>query len=80
MTNVQDRVARTFKNVFPNLQEADIPRASTASVSAWDSIAHVTLLSAIADEFGVSLEMEDFEELTSFGLIVDRLENPSQHA
>ena len=80
MNNIQQRVTRCFSNVFPDLSEHEIPRASTTSIAAWDSVAHVTLLSAIAEEFGHTLELEDFEELTSYRLIVDRLENAKQNA
>ena len=78
--DIKPRVIQCFSNVFPDLSEAEIERASTASLAAWDSVAHVTLLSSIAEEFGTSFELEDFEELVSFPLIVDHLENQSQHA
>jgi len=80
MNNIQQRVTRCFLNVFPDLSEREISRASTASIAAWDSVAHITLLSAIAQEFGCSLQFDDFEELTSYELIVDRLENANQNA
>jgi acyl carrier protein len=80
MNNIRERVSRCFSNVFPNLREEEIQRASTASLAAWDSVAHVTVLSAIAEEFGQSFELEDFEELVSFQLIVDHLENKAPHA
>jgi acyl carrier protein len=76
MSDIQERVTRCFSNVFPDLPDEEIARASTASVPAWDSVAHVTLLSSIAEEFGRPFEIEDYEELVSFPLIVDRLENP----
>ena len=72
---IEERVKRCFSNVFPDLKEEDIPRASTASLAAWDSVAQVTLLSALAEEFGQSFELEDFEELVSYLLIVDYLES-----
>ena len=74
-TMIQERVARCFSNVFPDLRADEIPRASTASLALWDSVAHVTLLSSIAEEFGQQFEIEDFEELVSFPLIVDYLES-----
>jgi acyl carrier protein len=80
MNDIRERVTRCFSNVFPDLPEDEIPRASTASLPAWDSVAHVTLLSSIAEEFGTPFEIEDYEELVSFPLIVDRLENPQPHA
>lgn len=74
MNDIPQRVASCFSNVFPALRPEDISRASTASLASWDSVAHVTLLSSIAEEFGVELEMEDFDELVSYALIVDYLE------
>jgi len=80
MTNIKDRVNLCFSNVFPNIRPEEIPGASTTSLAAWDSVAHVTLLSSVAEEFGVDLEVEDFDELVSYGLIVDYLEKKSPDA
>lgn len=77
MTDISQRLNQCFTNVFPGLRSEDIPRASTASLAAWDSIAHVTLLSSIAEEFGLELELEDFDELISYPLIVAYIEEKS---
>jgi len=75
VNDIQDRVTHCFSNIFPDLPPDEIPRASTASLAAWDSLAHVTLLSSIAEEFNQEFELEDYEELISYPLIVDHLEN-----
>lgn len=80
MNDTSQRITRCFENVFPNLRPNEIPRASTASLPAWDSVAHITLLAAIAEEFGVEFAPEDFEELISFPLIVDYVEGRIRHA
>ena len=80
MNGIQERVARCFANVFPDIRRDEIPRASIASVAAWDSVAQVTLLSSVAEEFGLDFEVEDFEQLVSYALIVDRVESKSAHA
>ena len=80
MSDIQERVTRCFSSVFPDLAEEEIPRTSTASLAVWDSVAHITLLSSIAEEFGQPFELEDYEELVSYALIVDRLENQAHHA
>jgi acyl carrier protein len=49
-------------------------------LAAWDSVTHVTLLSAISEEFGVEFSPDEFEELTSYLLIVDCLESRTDHA
>jgi acyl carrier protein len=73
MKDIHERLVACFRNVFPNVEAEEAPRASTASLAAWDSLAHITLLSAISEEFGVDFSDEDFEELVSFALIADRL-------
>jgi acyl carrier protein len=74
MNSNHERLARCFQNVFPEMGPEEIPRASTASVSKWDSVAHVQLLASVEEEFGLQFEMEDFEELVSFPLIADYVE------
>lgn len=71
MTDIEARVSKCFGNVFPDLAEADRPRASQASLAAWDSMAHITLLSAVAEEFGIDLDDESYESLSSFPLVVE---------
>ncbi len=80
MTTVAERVTACFANVFPGVRTNEIPRASTASLAAWDSIAHITLLSSISEEFGLEFSSQDFEDLSSFALIVDCLESRAGHA
>jgi acyl carrier protein len=77
VSDAKEKVVRCFSNVFPDIRRDEIPRASMASLAAWDSVAHITLLSSIAEEFGLDFEIEDFEELISYDLIVDYLESKS---
>jgi len=74
MNNIKEKVTHCFLNVFPNIPPGEIPSASATSLAEWDSIAHVTLLSSISEEFGLDFEVEDFEELVSYQLIVECLE------
>jgi acyl carrier protein len=74
MNSIQQKVTTCFLNVFPNLRPEEIPGASASTLAGWDSIAHVTLLSSISEEFGFDFEVEDFEELVSYQRIVEYLE------
>jgi acyl carrier protein len=74
MTDIQNRVSVCFANVFPELPPAEIPQASHESLAEWDSVAHITLLSAIAEEFQCEMDEEFLETLTSYKLIVDYIE------
>jgi acyl carrier protein len=73
--DISARVSRCFLNVFPDVTAADLPRASQASLPQWDSTAHVTLLSAIAEEFRIDLDDESFEVLTSYPLVLGFVES-----
>jgi acyl carrier protein len=74
-SETQERLSQCFQTVFPDLPAAEIPKASMASLARWDSIAQVTLLVALEEEFALSFSPEDFEELTSFGLIAEFVES-----
>jgi len=60
-----------FRKVFPNLSRDAILSATQQSISAWDSIAHVTLISLICEEFGIDLDFEDFDDAASFAAFRD---------
>ena len=80
MNDIKERVGLCFSMVFPNIRPEEIPGASTASLKGWDSVAQVTLLSSLAEEFGFDFELEDFETLISYPLIVDYLEKKNATA
>ncbi|MGD1095852.1 MAG: acyl carrier protein [Bryobacteraceae bacterium] len=66
-----ERLVSCFQTVFTNLNPGDIPAARHDNVAAWDSVAHVTLLSLVAEEFGMEIGFEEFESATSFRSILD---------
>jgi acyl carrier protein len=65
------RLVGCFQRVFGSLNPHDIPAASHDSVAGWDSIAQVTLLSLVGEEFGIEIDFEEFEEATSFDAILE---------
>jgi len=71
MNDLQARLSRCFSAVFPGLNAQQIAAASVQTVEKWDSIAMVTLLSVIEEEFGVQFDPEDIETLASFQKIFD---------
>jgi len=76
----QERLARCFERLFPKLSRGAICTADQESVDTWDSIAQVTLVSLIGEEFGLEIDFADFEDATSFPAMLDvvrRLRNSS---
>ena len=80
MTDIQSRVFNCFTSVFPELAPADIPQASQESLARWDSVAHITLLSAIAEEFQYELDEDSLETMTSYKLIIEHVEARSSQS
>ena len=74
MDEMYSRLANCFSVMFPRLSAEEIPQATPESVEGWDSMASVTLLLMIEEEFGIDIDMEAVEELTSFELILAYLQ------
>jgi acyl carrier protein len=66
MDNITSRLTSCFRAVFPDLSESEIPAASQDSVRAWDSVATITLINVIDDEFHVLLDYEHLADYRSF--------------
>jgi acyl carrier protein len=69
MDAIKDRLVTCFQTVFPDLPEAEIPAATQASLAVWDSVAAITLVNVIEDEFGIQVDFDLLAELDSFDRI-----------
>jgi acyl carrier protein len=74
MDETRKRLTGCFQLVFPDLPEAEIPSASQATVVAWDSVAAITLVNVIEDEFGIELDPDDLADLDSFEKVCSYVE------
>jgi len=66
MDDAQSRLVRCFQAVFPGVDESTVLGLTQAAYPAWDSLALVTLVRLIEEQFGVELDLFDIEELDSF--------------
>jgi acyl carrier protein len=74
MTDLSARLQQVFSSVFgaaaPDpLREEDSP----ATIGAWDSLSHITLVLALESEFDVQFDAGEIPELNSVGVIRQRL-------
>ncbi len=65
------KLVNCFERTFPDLDPSVIPNASQDTVKNWDSIAQVTLLSLIGEEFEADIDFEEFENATSFAKVLE---------
>jgi acyl carrier protein len=73
MNDLEKRLIKCFQAVFPDMPEAQALAAAQESVEAWDSLATVTLVTVIDDEFRVELDVEHLAEMTSFHRFYEQL-------
>lgn len=69
MDELKGRLIRCFSSVFPHLTAEQIPMACVESLSAWDSLAAVTLVAVLQQEFGLEINLIDLPELVSFDAV-----------
>ncbi len=73
----RDEIYETLKEIFEDVfdQEVELSDDTTAEdVPGWDSLRHITLISAIEDEFEIKFDMKAVRELKNVGAMVDMLE------
>jgi len=78
MDDLKIRLGRCFRSVFPELGEADVERAGMNSLAAWDSMATVTLLAVIEEEFQIEFSTDETGLLTSFELVLEVLRSKTR--
>lgn len=70
---LEDRLIDCFAAVFPQLERQELTSATMSSLANWDSLAGITLISVIEEEFSISIAPDDVTGLISFELILDYL-------
>ena len=73
MSDIREKLKNCFRTVFPGLPEGSIPNASAATVTAWDSLAGITLLLVVEEEFQTAVDLEKLAELDSFESLAEYL-------
>lgn len=75
MDDTSQRLTRCFAALFPGLNENEIQTATRESVSTWDSVATVTLVNIVEEEFDIRIYFEEVEKLSSFADFLNFLES-----
>ena len=60
-----------FREVFDNTEIIVNDETTATDVEGWDSLMHITLISAVEDEFGIRFAMKDIVNMKNVGSMVD---------
>lgn len=78
--NIRTRLVECFQTIFPDIAAETIPSVSQASTPDWDSVAAITLVQVLEDEFGLELDLDKLADLDSFDKVLDYLRGELQEA
>jgi len=73
MPDVETRLVGCFRAVFPDLSEADIRLASQESLEQWDSVAAITLVNVVEEEFSTQIDFDRLPDLDTFTRVLEYL-------
>lgn len=75
MNEIESRLIECLQMVFPGVPAAELPQASVQTLAQWDSLATVTLVALVEEQFGVEVDPEDLTRFDSFVHIAAFLAN-----
>lgn len=74
MDDTQIRLANCFLALFPKLTLEEIETATPTTVTGWDSLTSLTLLTLVGEEFNLEIDFEDLLEGLSYQGILEYLQ------
>jgi acyl carrier protein len=72
-TQTSDRLQDIFRAVFELSEDIDVTNLDQTNSPRWDSLDHVSLVTAIESEFGISLDAADQLRMTGYVAAADLL-------
>ena len=63
-----------FRDILDNSRLNLTRESNTSNVAGWDSLAHINLISAIEQQFGISFTLGELQELKNVGEMIDLME------
>ena len=66
----EQRLKKVLCNILDILEIEINEQSSMKSISNWDSLKHIQLMTAIEEEFGVTLSIDDMISMTNYPTIL----------
>ncbi len=67
MNEIYERLNEIFRDVFDDESVTVGPETTAADIEDWDSLSHITLVSAVEDEFRMKFSMKEVVEMKNVG-------------
>ncbi len=69
MNDIETRLMECLQTVFPGVPAAELTEASVQTLEQWDSLATVTIVALVEEQFGIEVEPDDLTRFDSFAHI-----------
>ena len=73
-TEILEKLNEVFHDVFDNNDIVVTEQTNANDIEEWDSLIHITLISAVDDEFDVSFDMKTVVSMKNVGDMIDAIE------
>lgn len=73
-TEFLEKLNEVFHDVFDNNDIVVTEQTNANDIEEWDSLIHITLISAVEDEFDVSFDMKTVVSMKNVGDMIDAIE------
>lgn len=73
MNALEENLTACFAAVFPDRSREEIASATRESIPEWDSLASITLLTLVQQEFHIDIDLFELDEIGSFPALSDYL-------
>lgn len=67
MNEIYERLNEVFRDVFDDDSLCVTPSTTAKDIEDWDSLSHITLISAVEDEFRMKFSMKEVVGMTNVG-------------
>ena len=74
MSNILDELQPIFQDIFEDDELLITAESSAATVEDWDSLAHITLIFAIEQEFEIKFALGELEAMKNVGDMVELMQ------
>lgn len=75
MSDILLKLQPIFQDIFDDESLEIFRESSGKTIDDWDSLAHISLVSAIEQEFGIRFALGELEILKDVGDMIDLMEN-----
>jgi len=74
MSNILEKLQPIFQDIFEDDELLITAESSAATVEDWDSLAHITLIFAIEQEFEIKFALGELEAMKNVGDMVELMQ------